>query len=193
MKPKTYRYKGESKTLGEWAKQLGIPYNNLFMRLKQGWDFARAVEEPIRPRGTKGKKKGKGRRKRGTEEGGEDAAPKTRKKGRRGRPRKGAATDATPPTDATRAAVPPLEGEAKPEGEQSEAKKGPSVPNKPRVMTKDFLRGMAEGIWLTISSVAMMMAEGGAEAAGKNLQRVEEMFKGGFAEKFASAVTGKGK
>ena len=51
MKPKTYRYKGESKTLGEWAKHLGIPYNNLFMRLKQGWDFARAVEEPIRPRG----------------------------------------------------------------------------------------------------------------------------------------------
>ena len=94
MKPKTYKYKGESKTLGEWAKQLGIPYNNLFMRLKQGWDFARAVEEPIRPRGAKGKKKGKGRRKRG------------------------------------------------------------------------------------------------AEAAGKNLQRVEEMFKGGFAEKFASAVTG---
>ena len=86
-----------------------------------------------------------------------------------------------------------LEGETKREGEQSEAKKGPSVPNKPRVMTNDFLRGMAEGIWLTISSVAMMMAEGGAEAAGKNLQRVEEMFKGGFAEKFASAVTGKGK
>ena len=49
MKPKAYKYKGESKTLGEWAKQLGIPYNNLFMRLKQGWDFARAVEEPIRP------------------------------------------------------------------------------------------------------------------------------------------------
>ena len=163
------------------------------MRLKQGWDFARAVEEPIRPRGAKGTKKGKGRRKRGTEDGGEDAAPKTRKKGRRGRPRKGAATDAKPLTDATRAAVPPSEDEAKPEGEQAEAKKGPGVPNKPRVMTKDFLRGMAEGIWLTISSVAMMMAEGGAEAAGKNLQRVEEMFKGGFAEKFASAVTGKGK
>ena len=77
MKPKTYKYKGESKTLGEWAKQLGIPYNNLYMRLMKGWDFARAVEEPIRPRGEKGKKKGKGRRKCGTEEGGEDTAPKT--------------------------------------------------------------------------------------------------------------------
>lgn len=45
MKPKTYKYKGELKTLGEWAKQLGIPYNNLFMRLKQGWAFARAVSQ----------------------------------------------------------------------------------------------------------------------------------------------------
>ena len=68
-----------------------------------------------------------------------------------------------------------------------------SLPVWTRCLETDFLRGMAEGIWLTISSVAMMMAEGGAEAAGKNLQRVEEMFKGGFAEKFASAVTGKGK
>lgn len=83
MKPKTYKDKEESKTLGEWARRLGIPYNNLFMRLKQGWDFARAVEEPIHPRGAKGKKKGKGRRKRGAEEVGEDAAPKTRHHHRR--------------------------------------------------------------------------------------------------------------
>ena len=165
MKPKTYKYKGEAKTLGEWARQLGIPYNNLFMRLKQGWDFARAVEEPIRPRGAKGKKKGKGRRKRGTEDGGEDTAPKTRKKGRRGRPRKGSDNDAPPPTDATRADVPPSEGEAKPEGEQPEAKKGPSVQNKPRVMTKDFLRGamattMAEG-WFTCGGFARVATRRG--------------------------------
>ena len=65
---------------------------------------------------------------------------------------------------------------------------GMPIPKRHNVASPDFLRGMAEGIWLTISSVAMMMAESGGDVPGKNLKRMEDMFKGNFAERFASVV-----
>lgn len=157
MTPKKYRYKGESLTVGGWAKRAGIPPSVLFMRLKHGWTIARAVTEPV-------------------------AAHKTRR--RRKSVRK---------TGETERIQPPPEAEApQAAAEKTERADGAGhempVPQKPRTLNGDFLRGMAEGIWLAISSVAMMMAESGDGAAGRNLKRVEEMFKGGFAEQFANVV-----
>lgn len=80
------------------------------------------------------------------------------------------------------------------EGRPAEQKAAPTpsegmpIPKRHNVASPDFLRGMAEGIWLTISSVAMMMAESGGDVPGKNLKRMEDMFKGNFAERFASVV-----
>ena len=85
----------------------------------------------------------------------------------------------------------PLPQEERKPVEQKAASAAPGgmpIPKRHNVASPDFLRGMAEGIWLTISSVAMMMAESGGDVPGKNLKRMEDMFKGNFAERFASVV-----
>jgi hypothetical protein len=45
VKPVTHN--GETKPIGEWAEQYGLPYNVLQTRLANGWDFERAVSEPV--------------------------------------------------------------------------------------------------------------------------------------------------
>lgn len=39
-------YRGESKTINEWAGELGLSYNTLWNRLARGWDIARSLETP---------------------------------------------------------------------------------------------------------------------------------------------------
>ena len=41
-------YKGETKTLTEWAELYGKSYVALFMRLKRGWSIEKAIETPLR-------------------------------------------------------------------------------------------------------------------------------------------------
>lgn len=45
---KLHFYKGESKTVNEWAEVLGIRLSTLEKRLRIGWDIVRAIESPIR-------------------------------------------------------------------------------------------------------------------------------------------------
>ena len=192
MKGKKYRYKGESLTVGEWAKRIGVSTAVLGMRLHSGWTIARALTEPVIPRKRKNaakpdKKPGKRGKK--TAEPVEKAEEPAKR--RRGRPPKSvAAVPPLPPEEPTRAKLGATVAKS-PEvvAEQQDI----PVPKRPMSTNKDFLRGMAEGIWLTISSVAMMMAESGDNVAAKNLKRVEDMFKGGFAEKFMAAVSDKKK
>lgn len=40
-----YTYNGEEHTLSEWSERLKIPYHRLYMRLYNGWDFAKAISE----------------------------------------------------------------------------------------------------------------------------------------------------
>ena len=188
MKGKKYRYKGESLTVGEWAKRIGVSPAVLGMRLHTGWSVARALTEPVIPRArkksSKSAKKTGGRVK--TAPVSVEKVPEPAKR-RRGRPPKVAAAVPPPkPEEPTRAK------DGAPEAAVGE-QQGIPVPKRPISTNKDFLRGMAEGIWLTISSVAMMMAESGDNVAAKNLKRVEDMFKGGFAEKFMAAVSDKKK
>ena len=43
-----YEYKGETKTLQEWAKQSGVPYKRLRARIKEcNWDFEKAITTPV--------------------------------------------------------------------------------------------------------------------------------------------------
>lgn len=44
--PVFYEYKGESRTLGDWARVKGIPSNTLKTRIKRGWSIERAIENP---------------------------------------------------------------------------------------------------------------------------------------------------
>lgn len=39
-------YKGETKTVSQWARILGIPRNTLYQRLNYGWDMERVFSEP---------------------------------------------------------------------------------------------------------------------------------------------------
>lgn len=56
-RPKKYiEYKGTIKTLGEWADELGISYDTLLGRLREGWSVERAFEFPRRFYNTKLKK-----------------------------------------------------------------------------------------------------------------------------------------
>lgn len=192
MKGKKYRYKGESLTVGEWAKRIGVSPAVLGMRLHSGWTIARALTEPVVPRKRKNaakpdKKSGK-RVKKAADTVEKAAEPVKR---RRGRPPKSVAVIQPPtPEEPARAKISAtVEKAAEVVAEQQDI----PVPKRPMSTNKDFLRGMAEGIWLTISSVAMMMAESGDNVAAKNLKRVEDMFKGGFAEKFIAAVSDKKK
>lgn len=41
-------YHGQTKTLNEWSKYLGIPYKDLHNRIRLGWDIKRAFEQPLR-------------------------------------------------------------------------------------------------------------------------------------------------
>lgn len=40
-------YKGESKTMKQWADEKGMSYNALCIRLKNGWSIERALETPV--------------------------------------------------------------------------------------------------------------------------------------------------
>ena len=198
MRGKKYRYKGESLTVGEWAKRIGVSTAVLGMRIHKGWTIARALTEPVIHRKRKAEKSIEKAEKSGKKK--EKATNKVVKlsqnvdapaKKRRGRPPKSVAavspSPAEKPTQAKDGAT--VAQDAANVGERQEI----PVPKRPMSTNKDFLRGMAEGIWLTISSVAMMMAESGDNVAAKNLKRVEDMFKGGFAEKFMAAVSDKKK
>lgn len=192
MKGKKYRYKGESLTVGEWAKRIGVSPAVLGMRLHSGWTIARALTEPVVPRKRKNAAKPNmksGKRVKKAADTVEKAAEPAKR--RRGCPPMSVAVIPPPtPEEPTRAKI-SATVEKSPEvvAEQQDI----PVPKRPMSTNKDFLRGMAEGIWLTISSVAMMMAESGDNVAAKNLKRVEDMFKGGFAEKFIAAVSDKKK
>ena len=198
MRGKKYRYKGESLTVGEWAKRIGVSTAVLGMRFHKGWTIARALTEPVIPRKRKAEKpiekvekSGKKKEKTASEVAKFAQKVDAPAKKRRGRPPKSVAAVPPPPaeepTQAKDGATVAKEVESS--GERQEI----PVPKRPMSTSKDFLRGMAEGIWLTISSVAMMMAESGDNVAAKNLKRVEDMFKGGFAEKFMAAVSDKKK
>lgn len=45
---KLYTYKGRTCCIAEWAEIIGINKNVLFNRLKQGWDFKKAILKPVR-------------------------------------------------------------------------------------------------------------------------------------------------
>ena len=40
-------YKGETKTIAEWAQEYGIKYGTLFYRIKNGWDIEEALHEVV--------------------------------------------------------------------------------------------------------------------------------------------------
>jgi hypothetical protein len=44
----TVEYRGERKTLREWAEALGLNYFTARMRIKRGWPVARALSQPAR-------------------------------------------------------------------------------------------------------------------------------------------------
>lgn len=41
-------YKGEKKTMTEWARISGLKVETLFYRLKNGWEVAEAIETPVK-------------------------------------------------------------------------------------------------------------------------------------------------
>lgn len=41
-------YKGESKTIAEWAKEYGINYQTLYSRLKNGWGIDKALNKSLK-------------------------------------------------------------------------------------------------------------------------------------------------
>lgn len=43
-----YEYGGESHTLYDWSKIIGIPHNVLRARMRYGWDVERALNTPVR-------------------------------------------------------------------------------------------------------------------------------------------------
>lgn len=44
-----YEYKGQKKTLKDWAEETGIPYKRLRARIKEcGWCFEKAIKTPVR-------------------------------------------------------------------------------------------------------------------------------------------------
>lgn len=40
---------GVSKTIAQWAKEYGLPYNRIALRIKAGWSHEDAVKTPLRP------------------------------------------------------------------------------------------------------------------------------------------------
>lgn len=42
------QYKGEEKTLAEWAETYGIKYKALWARVNDGWDFETALNKPLK-------------------------------------------------------------------------------------------------------------------------------------------------
>lgn len=46
-------YRGETKTLSEWAEVLGFPYKTLHHRFSLGWSVERALSQPLRKSPTK--------------------------------------------------------------------------------------------------------------------------------------------
>lgn len=42
-----YTYNGKTQHLAKWSREYDIEYNRLFSRLKSGWDFERALLEPV--------------------------------------------------------------------------------------------------------------------------------------------------
>lgn len=51
--PKVFEYKGESRTIAEWAKQYGIQESVVRGRLSRGWAMKKALETPLGTRGRK--------------------------------------------------------------------------------------------------------------------------------------------
>jgi hypothetical protein len=48
-----YRYKGQWKSMSDWAKEYGLPYYVLRKRIeKLGWSMKDALTTPCRPWGT---------------------------------------------------------------------------------------------------------------------------------------------
>lgn len=41
-------YDGKTKTMVEWARDAGIPYDTFFARLKAGWSVGKAITTPVR-------------------------------------------------------------------------------------------------------------------------------------------------
>lgn len=48
VKAKLYTINNISKTILEWARLYGMDHISIRNRLRLGWDFKRAIEEPIR-------------------------------------------------------------------------------------------------------------------------------------------------
>lgn len=44
---KIYSYKGQSKSLKEWTKELKLNHKTIWSRLNKGWDFEKAITYPI--------------------------------------------------------------------------------------------------------------------------------------------------
>lgn len=49
-KNRFYEFDGESLTVAQWARKVGIRPHTLFMRLAYGWEFERALTTPVRPK-----------------------------------------------------------------------------------------------------------------------------------------------
>ena len=203
-----YRYRGKAMTAPEWAKELGIKEEAFIARLRRTKNPREIFHPGIVCRKNPGQRftydgvtldlegwagfLGVSRdllykRLREGRPPEEMFAPQGKRK--RGRPPKNRPLPEPPKPPEEQKLEGPLV-KAVTSGKAAEGARVPEmpVPKKHNVSSPDFLRGMAEGIWLTISAVAMMMAESGGEVAGKNLKRLEDMFKGGFAERFASVV-----
>ena len=47
-KMRQIKYKGKTKSIVEWAKEYNLSYDALNVRIKRGWDIAKALTEPPR-------------------------------------------------------------------------------------------------------------------------------------------------
>ncbi len=45
---RTLTYKGETKGIAEWAREIDIPFFALMKRIQRGWDASKAIETPLK-------------------------------------------------------------------------------------------------------------------------------------------------
>jgi len=46
--PRTVEFRGERRTVCQWAKTVGLPFDTVTLRLKRGWSVERALTTSVR-------------------------------------------------------------------------------------------------------------------------------------------------